>query len=1178
MLKTQMQGLKRGATSVLLLTGTPFILAALATLGPSAFGQQSRTIFALGRFDGSSGEFASGVPASEVRVRAEDLSDTRLWYAFQPLVGAPTKYVPAAAAAPRSIRFQLTGKPVPAYTVRVLLLIEHASVPALHVAINGQEGTFFLSPKLDSRIGDGDAVSFPSFSQAAVSFEVPGAFLHSGQNEITFSAVAPRPGEEVPDAGFNYDAIAMTEGGSTEAAQSQIRIEPTIFYKQEHGQLKEGVDVTLRSDETPVRNASLTANGTRMALPFDETTTWGEQKATLYLPVFGPHTQATIELNVGGKAHTSKQFLDPAKRWTVYVVPHVHLDLGYTDYQAKVASVQSRIIDEALDLLDLHPDFRFSVDGMWSFDQFLHTRTAEDQARALAAMKAEKLFVPAQYSNELTGFASAETLIRSLYPSAEFSREHGTPLNYANITDVPSYSWSYASILASAGIHDLLAGSNNGRAPVLLRGHLDETSPFYWEGPDGQKVLFWYARHYHQMWTIFGLPPLLNAGEETLPLFLQMYGRPTYKASSTILYGSQVENTDLYPEQADLVGKWNEQYAFPHLQYTGFHEALTSVAAEFKGDIPTVRGDGGPYWEDGMAADAYYAVMERETEARGLSAEKLATISSLENPRIAVDKESFDAMWRNMVLMDEHTWGSSESFSDDQNEEATVQLAVKDAHATHAHELSDTLLRHTMADLADTISTPANSLVVFNTLNWERSRMVSVDLRHGFQIVDSATKQPVPVEITNSGENTSRAHFWAEDVPAVGYKTYLLLRQQPETTTAADAPAVMENQFYRVELDSSTGAVRSLFDKQLGRELVDAASPYRLGEYLYVTTDHAARSADRFVVHGANEGKLVSVEQTPDGITAHLLTVDVNTPRIESTITLSSHEKKLSFTEDVDKTQTKSDEAVYFAFPFAMSHPEFQYEIQNAAVNPARDMYPGAGLDWFSVQHWAAVQQDGISAAVMPLDASLMTFGDISRLRFPETFGARKGWLFSYAMNNYWHVNYRAEQGGHLRFRYVVTSAATTNQVELSYRGWQEMTPFEVTEVTPSDKAVETKRPLDGQSGSFLNLPDAALVLDTWKPAEDGRGTILRFIDLGGTARTVRVGLPHISVKHVFLSDSLERDQSELTVPDPHTIEFAVTPHAIVTVRVLSKVTLPPACGRFCPIGSVQSEDAASTR
>jgi hypothetical protein len=1113
-----------------------------------------------------------------VRVHAEGEAAARQWYAFQPEVGASPEPSVRAAAAPRVIEFSLATVAASFYTVHATLLIEHAAVPALHVAVNGHEGTFYLDPKLDSRVGDGDAVSFPSFSQASVSFEVPGGFLRAGENEIAFSAVPQSTGPQVPDAGFNYDAIEMTEGSAQGTHNVAARVDPTVFYKEANGRLSEGLDVTLRSGAAPLTSAALIVNGKRMSLPIHPNAGWGEQRIRVYVPAFNPNTIARVKLNSGGKAYAVEQVLEPAKRWTVYVVPHVHLDLGYTDYQAKVASVQSRVVDEALDLIDLHPGFRFSMDGMWSFEQFLENRTAADQKRAIAAMKAGKFFVPVQYSNELTGFASTETLIRSLYEGAQFNMKHGTPLNYANITDVPSYSWSYASILAASGIHELVAGANNGRAPVLLRGHLNETSPFYWQGPDGQRVLFWYSLHYHQMWTIFGLPPLMTAGEETLPLFLQMYGRPTYKASSTILYGSQVENTDLFPGQAEIVEQWGKEYAFPHLKYTGFHEALTSVAAEFHGDIPVVRGDGGPYWEDGIAADAVYAAMERATEARGPSAEKLATISSLVNPRIAVNKNGFDDMWRNMVLMDEHTWTSGESFSDSENDEATVQLAVKDSRAVHASELSDSLLRHSMADLADSIQTPAESLIVFNLLNWPRSGLVSLDVRNGLEIVDSSTGQAVPTETIDTGEHTSRVRFWAEDIPAVGYRTYRLVNRPLEHKITTDSADVMENQYYRVTLDATRGAVRSLFDKQLEHELVDSGSPYRLGEYLYVTTDQTAHGPERYVVHQPVQGRLVSIEQTPDGVTAHLESTDVNTPHITASITLSSHEKRIIFTEDIDKTATKEDEAVYFAFPFAMAHPQFQYEIQNGVVDPAHDMYPGAGLDWFSVQHWASVQQDGVSATVMPLDAPLMTFGDITRLSFPQTFGSRRGAIFSYAMNNYWHTNYRAEQGGHFHFRYIVTSAAATDAAKLSQTGWEAFTPLEVSEVTPSDKAVETRRPLDGTSGSFLQLSDPALVLETWKPAEDGRGTILRFLDLGGRARTVHIGLAQIVPEHAWLDDALERDRRDLPLAGPHGFNLEIEPHAIVTVRLVHQVKEQPPCGRFCGAEPAANAGTASTR
>ena len=104
-----------------------------------------------------------------------------------------------------------------------------------------------------------------------------------------------------------------------------------------------------------------------------------------------------------------------------------------------------------------------------------------------------------------------------------------------------------------------------------------------------------------------------------------MYERPGYHADATILYGTQVENTDLFPQQAELAGEWNSCTRIRGCNTRDFMRHLTNIAQQFGDDIPTMSGDGGPYWEDGIASDAYYAAMERENESRGPSAEKLAT-------------------------------------------------------------------------------------------------------------------------------------------------------------------------------------------------------------------------------------------------------------------------------------------------------------------------------------------------------------------------------------------------------------------------------------------------------------------------------------------------------------------------------------------------------------------------
>ncbi len=392
----------------------------------------------------------------------------------------------------------------------------------------------------------------------------------------------------------------------------------------------------------------------------------------------------------------------------------------------------------------------------------------------------------------------------------------------------------------------------------------------------------------------------------------------------------------------------------------------------------------------------------------------------------------------------------------------------------------------------------------------------------------------------------------------------------------------LENRYYRVQLDSETGAVRSIYDKQLQRELVSQDSPYRFGEYLYVTGGDKAPntilvyshvlSKPTLEVHPAHGGHIVSIDRTPYGVVARMECEDLNTPRIKAEIRLFNDEKKIDFIEEVEKKKVDSKEAVYFAFPFAFSRPQFQYEIQNGVVDPVADMYPGAGHEWFSVQHWISVQQDGVSGSVFPLDAPLVTLGDINRGEWPEQFGKRSGTIFSYVMNNYWNTNYRAGQGGQFSFHYVVTSAASTSAADLSRMGWEEITPLETDIVTSQDKAVTRPVPnqqsegelsspipiednssqkMGREQGSFLEITDPNVLLETWKPAEDGNGTILRLLDFGGTERTVSVRIPWLRLDHVWQTDAVERGQEAVSMTEDGQFHFTIHPHEIVTIRVV---------------------------
>jgi hypothetical protein len=1170
----------------------PLILAACYQNMALAQGETQTTVFKIGEFNRSSIEFSSETPKEKVNYIVSGSDPAKDWFAYQAAVLSAKIKEASIAAAPRAITFALEGRPAGNYRLHVAFLIENASVPALKVGINGKEGIFYLHPRLDYSNGDQFDSFDPAYSSADVDFTFPGSYLRNGSNTLSLQAIEEAE-EAEPNAGINYDAIELDSLPKSAASRAfSAQLVPTVFFRQQNNELLETVDAFIRYSGkiAPGSEAELTIGKRSYPAQLRGGYDFGEDKVEFAVHEFEPNTEAQLTVETGGHKQRYKQSIDPARKWNVFLVPHIHLDVGYSDYQAKVAAIQSRAIDEALDMIQKNPEFRFSLDGEWPLQQFLETRNDAEQQRTIETIRKKQLFLPANYANLLTGTSSTEALLRSLYPSADFSSRYNTPFDYASITDVPSYSWSYASILASARIHYLVAAADNYRAPVFMQSQLNEKSPMWWVGPDGKKVLLWYSRSYLHLQMLFGLPPIVAAGHDTLPLYLQAYEKPSYHANSTILYGTQQENSDLFPQQAELAQRWNAIYAYPHLKNSGFVEALQDIEKQFGDHIPTIRGDGGPYWEDGAASDAYYLAMERWSEARALTAEKLATLVPLADPLLKTDMNELNRMWTDIVLTDEHTYDSWNSVSTPKSKEAVEQLALKEQFAVNAAAEVDFTIKRNLADLADAIPTGTDSLIVFNSLNWKRSGPVTVDLDKGQEIVDAASNQPVPVEIIASSESNTdlglvgfnRESFIARDVPAVGYKVYII-RPAQNIASAPSAAEIttLESPYYKVQLDPETGAIRSIFDKQLQKELVSQEGSYRFGEYLYVTggdkvpnriiQDVPVFPKPELEVHPSRNGRIVSVTRTPDGIVARMESESVNTPLIKTEIRLFDIEKKIELAIDLDKKEVASREAAYFAFPFAMSHPQFQYEVQNGVVDPAQDMYPGAGHEWFSVQHWVSVQQDGLSGTLIPLDSPLVTLGDIDRGSWPDEFGERPGTVFSYVMNNYWNTNYSAGQGGHFSFHYAVTSASATDDANLSRLGWEEMTPLETDFVTVQDKAVnlssqgQSSAPplppgtpvvthsaisLDGKEDSFLEVSDANVLLETWKPAEDGNGTILRFLDFGGTERTVTVRTKYLHLDHVWLTDAVERGQTAVPLVGDNEFHFIVHPHEIVTLRV----------------------------
>ncbi|HEX4165472.1 MAG TPA: polysaccharide lyase family protein [Bryobacteraceae bacterium] len=1109
-----------------------------------------RTVWQIGKFDDSPVEFGKH-PTQKVRFVVGASNAARDWPGRQSS-GQPYEVVFPLDNVQRNYRLKIT------------VLIDQPRVPSLRIAVNEHAGTFFLHPKLSYSRSDFSYAFDPHESRSDLVIDIPSVFLRQGVNHLTITPVddPPTAPEDKELGGFSYDALSLEQADA--AAKSQkamtVNFEPTIFFRKSETGLTEVVDAFVRFGQPAKAGRLLLQAGDQRYTSEYPDTEFGEQRLIFAIPEWKGDLQA--QASFGSIEKSQHVTLKAQRQWTIFVVPHTHLDVGYTDYQGKVAETQPRVLTEAENLISQHPDFRFSMDGSWNLEQLLDTRPKPKRDEILELIRDGKMAMPAQYVNLLTGYASLETLYRSLYYSKKVASENHLPFEYANITDVPTYSGSYASVLASSGVKYWVAASNNDRAPVFYYDHWNEKSPFWWEGPDGKKVLFWYSRHYEQVQTLFGLTPQLNAVRESLPIFLQAYSKPSYKPDVALLYGTQVENTDLVPATATFAQHWNQEYAFPKLSYATFPDFFHYLDSHFAGDLPTFKGDGGGYWEDGIGSDAYFEAEDRRNQNAALSAEILSSVTHSINPDLNPPKHAFDDIWRNIILFAEHTWLSYNSVSQPDHDESIKQLRVKDGRAEQASLQIEDVANRSLSQLADQIHIPANTLVVFNSLNWKRDSLVETDFLEGPKLVDLTTNTEVPLEILSNKQGFLHVRFLARDLPAVGYKCFAIhYEHQALPKPIVTSTRVINGRFYRVTIDEKTGSIASIFDKELKRELVNTSSPYKFGEYVYVTggdgdtqmiNPFPALLPGKLTIHQAEAGKLVGVEQMPWGFDIRLASKNVMTPSVETELILFNDEKKIELTYRVHKNYTNAKEGVYIAFPVAAKTPQFDFANQQSWIDPARDLMKGGSLEWFNVQQWMAVSDPGLTVGVVPLDASLATFGDINRGKWPGNFKPESGTMFSYVMNNYWHTNYRAGQDGDFVFHYTVTSSSELDGGALSKLGIDAMRPIELNTVVSQDKDGDPPRPLPPTGSGFLDTSNQDVALITWKEAENGEGSILRFQELGGRATQASVRFIHANLESATLCSGVEDNLRELALRDG-ALSLSFKPYEVVTVRVRTR-------------------------
>jgi alpha-mannosidase len=814
----------------------------------------------------------------------------------------------------------------------------------------------------------------------------------------------------------------------------------------------------------------------------------------VYFPVPAVSDPKNIEIavEVGGKPAARKTVeLRPVTRRTVWLLPHSHVDIGYSGLQAEVEKSHWRYFEQAIELARRSENappgarFKWNVEVLWAVDTYLRQASPARAQAFVDAVKKGWIGLQALPANILTGVCVPEELFRMMNTTRTLSERYGFSIDTAMITDIPSYTWSLVPALVQNGVSALSSGPNympnlsdgGDRIGYAMKAWADK--PFYWLSPSGkEKLLFWMAGRGYSWFHGLNMGNFTVANRQPIFDYMRELENKGYPYEMVqVRYTTGGDNGPPDPKLSETVAAWNAQFESPRFVIATSAEMFREFERRYGDRIPAVRGDFTPYWEDGAVSTARETALNRASANRLLQAETLWAMRRAERFPAA----EFAEAWRQVVLWDEHTWGAADSVSDPDGANARAQWAYKQAFALEADRRSRALFERALGSTRPSAS--ENFIEVLNTNSWEVTDIVLVPARQSAagDKVEDERGRPVPSQRLSTGELA----LLAERVPGFGSRRFAVLPGASLTSGRARASgAKLDNGSVFVALDPADGSIRSLKWMNAGNiDLVDTAEGRGLNAYLYVPglNPELARGV---------ESVRITVKETGPLVASLLVESDAPGSRsLGREIRVYSGLDKVDMADLIDKAAVREKESVHIAFPFRVPLGQVRLDLGWGIIRPDIDQIAGACKDFFGIHAAADISNGRFGLTWISRDAPLAEVGRMT----DESRRAkgRRAWrtevgptqiLYSYAMNNYWHTNYKADQEGPALLRYSIVPHGPFRPQDIEKRGLEACRPL----IAASPCAGSSS------SGPLISVGPDGVIATSLAPAADESAILVR--------------------------------------------------------------------------------------
>jgi len=832
----------------------------------------------------------------------------------------------------------------------------------------------------------------------------------------------------------------------------------------------------------------------------------------ILLTVSAVSSAKKVEITVKGDKFFAGKYpltLTPVKKWEIDLVQHAHTDIGYTRPQSEILAEHMRYIDYALDYCDQTdalPDdsrFRWTCESAWVTREYLRSRPTSQLERLKKRIAEGRIEVTGMYCN-MAEISDENVMTDFLQPLKEFNKL-GIPVQTVMQDDVNGIAWCMPDYLKNTGVKYLDMGINQTRSILPF----EIPTCFWWEAPSGARLLAFRADHY-MTGNFFGMeskaikvPKMLNhlakLDEKHYP----------FDKISIQFSGYYTDNSPPSTAACELVKNWNETHETPKLRLSVINEFFHYVENKYASTLPVYRNAWLDWWTDGYGSTSRETAEVRKTQNMMQVDEGLfAMVAMMGGEQSPALEPAINHISENAIFFDEHTCGADESVSHPYSENSTRQWLQKGAYVWEALKKVTLLHEEALARFQQFLKKGDFPVIyVINSMGWNRSGDVNLfvdsemlPLTRKSKIIDLSTGKEVPAQIVS---RRAEGAYWVlevKDVPAMGYKALKIeagdqdMKPEPATSTA-----ILENNFYKIVIDKSTGAVSSLFDKELNQELADSQNPYHIGQPVKETSKK--RDTAPFIRTTVSNVKIgigvngaiwesVKIASDLEGFEKG----DEGSPKgIDLEIRLHKNVKKIEFKYSGRKLIVTDPEALYVAFPFSLPGSKIVFETIGGILTQGQQL-PGSSSDWNAAQNFVSVRGKKGQIIVVSNEVPLWQFSDFNMNKYERYPKPGKSWLYSYVMNNYWFTNFRAFQEGGFSWSYQITSSADTTNTFATKYAWNERNPFP----TRTFPAGTNELKLTSMETVKISGPSNALLVNSRPSFKNPESVLLHFRELEG--------------------------------------------------------------------------------